>query len=97
MILCRMDGMIVSGIGKRDRTLAERNLDFARAEEVLAGHHFTWSDTRHDYGEQRFVTVGKLDLQMVVMVWTRRDKTLRVISLRKANERERAKYGHRVD
>ncbi|MBF0296818.1 MAG: BrnT family toxin [Magnetococcales bacterium] len=49
------------------------------------------------YGEQRFITVGKLDDRMVVMVWTRREDTLRIISLRKANEREQGKYGSRVD
>ncbi|NGZ29125.1 MAG: BrnT family toxin [Magnetococcales bacterium] len=41
-------------------------------------------------------TVGKLDDRMVVMVWTLREENHRIISLRKANERERAKYGDRV-
>ncbi|MBF0108768.1 MAG: BrnT family toxin [Magnetococcales bacterium] len=81
---------------KRDKTLLVRNLDFARAGEVFARHHFTWADQRRDYGEQRFVTFGKLDNRMIVMVWTRREDTLRIISLRKANEREQIKYGSRV-
>ena len=37
--------------GKRDKTLAERGLDFARAGEVFAGANVTISDDRQDYGE----------------------------------------------
>ena len=32
---------------------------------------------------------------MVVLVWTRRDDTHRIISMRRANERERRLYGPR--
>lgn len=83
--------------GKRDKTLAERGLDFARADEVFAGRHFTAEDAREDYSEPRYITVGKLDDRMVVMVWTPRGKARRIISLRKANDREQARYAHRVD
>lgn len=51
---------------KRDKTLAERGLDFARAGEVFAGRHFTDEDAREDYSEPRYVTVGKLDGRMAV-------------------------------
>lgn len=37
----------------RDKTLAERGLDFAPADEVFAGRHFTAEDTREDYSEPR--------------------------------------------
>ena len=46
---------------KRDRTLAERGLDFARVAEVFAGCNLTRRDDRVDYGEERFVTAGWLD------------------------------------
>jgi uncharacterized DUF497 family protein len=46
-----------------------------------------------DYGEIRFITIGRLDRRMVVMVWTQRGATRRIISLRKANAREQAFYG----
>ena len=83
--------------GKRDKTLAERGLDFARADEVFAGRHFTAEDAREDYSEPRYITVGKLDDRMVVMVWTPRGEARRIISLRKANDREQARQAHRVD
>ena len=77
---------------KRDRTLAERQLDFARAAEVFADVNVTAPDTRLDYGELRFTTVGVLDGRMVILVWTPRGEARRIISMRKANEREIAKF-----
>ena len=82
---------------KRDRTLAERGLDFAHAWKVFASRHFTAGDIREDYSEPRYITVGMLDDRMVVMVWTPRGETRRIISMRKANEREQARYAHRMD
>ena len=46
---------------KRDKTLAERSLDFSRAGDVFAGKHFTAPDERQEYAEDRFITVGVLD------------------------------------
>lgn len=82
---------------KRDKTMAERGIDFACAAEVFAGRHFTAEDLREDYAEPRFITVGKLDDRMVVMVWTPRGEARRIISMRKANEREQDRFGHRLD
>jgi uncharacterized DUF497 family protein len=77
---------------KRDKTLAERGLDFAKAYEVFAGLHFTGQDNRQDYAEDRFITVGLLDGRLIVMVWTPRGKARRIISMRKANDREKDYY-----
>ncbi len=64
----------------------------ARAGEVLSGATLTVEDDRQDYGEERFITIGFLDGAMVVLVWTPREGTHRIVSMRKANERERALY-----
>ncbi len=77
---------------KRDKTLEERDLDFARAGELFAGRHFTGEDTRQDYAEDRFITVGWLDARLVVLVWTPRGEARRIISMRKANDREKALF-----
>ena len=69
----------------------------ARADEIFAGATLTIADNRKDYGEPRFITVGRLDGRMVVTVWTPRGAARRIISLRKANDRERALYGDRLD
>ncbi len=64
----------------------------ARAGDVFVDDTLTVEDDRRDYGEDRFITVGFLDGTMVVLVWTPRDEAYRIISMRKANERERALY-----
>ena len=77
---------------KRMMTLAERGLDMARVEEIFEQDHITYPDDRADYGELRSITIGYLDGRMVVVVWTQRKEVIRVISLRKANDREQAKH-----
>jgi uncharacterized protein len=80
---------------KRDATLAERGVDMARAAEIFGGDTLTVEDDREDYGETRLITIGFLDGRMVVMVWTQRGAARRIISLRKANEREQKAYADR--
>ncbi|NVI83099.1 BrnT family toxin [Janthinobacterium sp. BJB401] len=77
---------------KREKTLRERGLDFARAHEVFDGLTITLPDQRQDYGEPRFITAGWLDERLIVLVWTPRGLARRIISMRKANEREIDKY-----
>jgi uncharacterized DUF497 family protein len=73
---------------KREKTLLERGLDFRRAKEIFAGVHLTRSDDRRDYGEQRYISAGRLDERIVVIVWTPRGRARRIISMRRANGRE---------
>ena len=80
---------------KRDRTLAARGLDMSRAGEIFNGPTLSAEDDRQDYGETRFITIGFLDDRMVVAVWTQRGRVRRIISLRKANDREQALYSPR--
>lgn len=82
---------------KRDKTLAERGLDFACAGEVFASLHFTGRDTRQDYDEDRFITVGLLHARLVILVWTPRGEVRRIISMRKANDREKTFYDRHLD
>ena len=82
---------------KRDATLAERGLDFADAAAVFAGLTFDWRDERADDGEVRWITIGHLTGRMVVVVWTARGESRHVISMRKANDRERARFRDRLE
>lgn len=82
---------------KRDKTLIERRLDFARAREIFEGLTITMPDQRQDYGEARFITAGWLDERIVIVVWTPRGLARRIISMRKANEREIARYGQSLE
>ncbi|MCW2380995.1 MULTISPECIES: BrnT family toxin [unclassified Sphingobium] len=81
---------------KRDKTLAERGLDFADAGQVFAGPTFTLPDLRQDYGEDRFQTYGLLDDRLVMLVWTQRGEGRHVISMRKCNEREQNRFAEQL-
>lgn len=81
---------------KRERTLRERGLDFAEVEAVFEGPALTLEDKRRDYGEVRWITYGLLGERLVAVIWTKRDEDRHVISLRKCNDREKAKYGSRL-
>ena len=77
---------------KRQKTLKNRRLDFDRCLEVFSGPVLEMEDTRFDYDEARFITLGLLDVRMVVVVWTPRGNKRRIISMRKANEREKQQF-----
>jgi uncharacterized DUF497 family protein len=83
---------------KREKTLKERGLDFEDVEEILSGPlQYTFVDDRFDYGEKRWITVGYLKKRMIVVTWTKRGDCLRLISMRKANEKEQKKFKKRMD
>ena len=69
----------------------------ADAGRVFDGDTITVVDDRWDYGETRNITIGFLDGRMVLVVWTPRDDARRIISMRKANDREQQVYGPRFD
>ncbi len=73
---------------KRNVTLLNRGLDFARANEVFNQEWLVKKDERFDYDEQRFISYGVLDGRWVVLVWTPRGTARRIISMRYAHERE---------
>ena len=81
---------------KREKTLVERGLDFARAGDVFDAHHFTAEDVRLAYGERRFVSIGHVQHRLVVIVWTQRGEERRIISMRKANEREQESFARHL-
>jgi len=55
---------------KHRAALVERGLDFADASFVFAGRTIAAQDTRSDYGEVGYQTVGFLADRMVMVVWT---------------------------
>jgi len=81
---------------KRDRTLRQRALDFARAVEVFSGRTATVVDDRRDYDETRFITAGHLDGRLVVMVWTQRGEARHIISMRHCHAEEEEIWHRRM-
>ncbi|HUD86396.1 MAG TPA: BrnT family toxin [Xanthobacteraceae bacterium] len=82
---------------KRDWTLRERRLDFEDAKKVFGSLTIDIPDLRREYGEPRINTVGHLGNRMVIVCWTPRGNDRRIISMRKANEREKARYRKRFE
>ena len=76
---------------KRKATLAERGLDFADAALVFAGVTLEIEDTRKNYGETRVICYGLLEGRMVVVGYTPRGADRHIFSMRKANDREKAR------
>ena len=81
---------------KRDATMEERGLDFADVAQVIIGMTVTNEDGRYDYGELRFQTYGLLNDRVVMFAWTPIDGGLRVISMRKCNDKEQASFAARM-
>ena len=71
------------------------------AFEAVAGFDFDGArvveDSRSDYRESRRVAFGEIAGRLYVLVYTWRDTTMRIISLRKANKREQRYYAEATD
>ncbi len=76
---------------KRAATLADRGLDFKDAALVFAGTTFEVEDQRRNYGETRIICFGVLRGRIVVVGYTPRGADRHVFSMRKANDREKAR------
>jgi uncharacterized DUF497 family protein len=78
--------------GKTRPTLEDRGLAFEDAVDVFEGVTLDSVDDRRDYGETRMITVWHLRGRLVIVVWAQRGDALHVISMRKANDREKARW-----
>ena len=78
---------------KRASNLEKHGLDLKDAQGVIeSGHTVTFEDRRFDYDEQRFITLGVLREDVVVITTAETDEEIRVISMRKAERNEQEIY-----
>ena len=77
---------------KRQENQRKHGFDFIDASAVFEGATFSFEDDRFAYGEQRFITLGLLQGQVVVIAHTEHDNNVRVISMRKGTRREQILY-----
>jgi len=77
---------------KRVANLAKHGVDFVEAEDFDWKTALESQDNRIDYGEERWVALGYIGRRLHVLIYTRRKGTIRLISLRRANKREREYY-----
>lgn len=77
---------------KSKRNIDERGLVFDLAEDFDWSSALIAEDTRQDYLERRYQALGLIAGQLHMLVFTPRDGAVHVISLRRANKRERNRY-----
>jgi uncharacterized DUF497 family protein len=85
---------------KNDSNIDKHGIDFADAYRIFAAPMLVALDELDAYGEERWIGIGHLDARVVVVVFTEPDeRTIRIISLRKAQryERELSKSTSRTD
>jgi len=78
---------------KNEKNIRERGLSFERVAEVDLNTAPVFPDTRKAYGETRYIALCYLDRRLHVLCFTETETGIRVISFRKANEREATRYG----
>ena len=76
---------------KSERNIRERGLSFERAREFDFGTATVWDEERK--GEARRVAAGYLGVRLHMLCFLEIEDGIRVISFRKANDREAKKYG----
>lgn len=78
---------------KNRSNIGKHELDFNDAYKVFDHPVLVNLDDRKNYGEERWIGIGLLDMRVVVIVFAEPEEgTIRVISLRKAISYERRIY-----
>ncbi|WP_216089007.1 BrnT family toxin [Aequoribacter fuscus] len=81
---------------KSDKCFIERGFDFAYAAYVFAdSDRIVQKDERFNYGEERYEVIGCIEGRLFVVVFTPRGQSIRLISARKANQKEVKRYEER--
>ncbi len=80
-------------LAKSNSCQNSRNFDFAYVISVFKDPTLLVErDQRWEYGEERFQALGVIDGRVFVVIFTRRLRSIRIISARKANGREVKRY-----
>jgi uncharacterized protein len=81
---------------KRTANLRDHGVDFADARDFDWDTAVITIDDREDYGELREMALGFIGVRLHAMIFTRRGRDIRIISLRKANRMEMTHYGDAI-
>ena len=79
---------------KAKTNLNKHGVSFEEAQEVFSDLDRIESFQRVD-GEDRWSTIGRSSRRMLVVIYTERREGVRIISARKAEKRESARYRNR--
>ena len=73
--------------------LAKHGISFAQAAKIFDNMVMEAVDDREDYGELRMIGLGRIELDIFRVVYTRRnEQTVRIISAQRATQNERKIY-----
>jgi len=80
--------------GNLDKSYQKHGITPEEAEEIFLDEKLkVESDVAHSQTEERLIAIGQTQQKVVLLVvFTTRSKTLRIISARKANQKEKQKY-----
>jgi uncharacterized protein len=82
---------------KNQLNLLKHKIDFQTASGIFNDlNRIEWIDERSEYGEQRFITIGKLLNAIIIVVYTVRVQVIRIISARPAKRQERNLYNEQL-
>ncbi len=83
--------------GKAAQNGVKHGVSFEHAARVfLDRRRLDAEDQRRAYGEERRLTLGKIEGRLFAVAYTRRGEVIRLISARKANQREQRKYDEAI-
>ncbi len=68
--------------------IEKHSIDFVAACRLWQSPILVVQDDRQDYGETRWIGLGTIEKRIIVVAFTKRIDTIRIISCRKANKRE---------
>ena len=78
---------------KNKSNLDKHDVKFENAKEIFNDDkRIETEDTRNNYGEKRFITIGKVKNAILTVVYTIRATAIRIISARRSNKNERNNY-----
>ncbi|MHB8850100.1 MAG: BrnT family toxin [Acidithiobacillus ferriphilus] len=72
--------------------VAKHGVSLALAIELEWESAVVWPDVRREYGETRMAAIGYIGLRLYYVAFVDRADGRRIISLRKANQREVKRY-----
>jgi uncharacterized DUF497 family protein len=79
----------------RRRILKSRGFDLLTAVRIFEGPVLTELDMRYTYGEDRYISIGKVEEDYFVVVHTARKNAVRLVTAWRAGRSTRRRYQKR--
>jgi uncharacterized DUF497 family protein len=84
-------------LAKNDSNIKKHGLPLAEADLIDWDSAISWLDHRKDYGEERRVALALIKKRLYCVVYVELKMSVRIISLRKANNREMGIYEEKTN